>query len=152
MTSIRPMSFVGSVATPCELTLDDFQKIRVLGEGTFGRVMLAQKKDDRQIFAIKILSKDRILKKATTLAHTLTENAVLRNCNHPFLTELRYSFQTSDYLCFVMEYVSGGELFFHLSKEVEQGRTFSEIEHGFLSRRPPQRPHNYTSRMSYTVA
>ena len=114
--------------------------------------MLAQKKDDRQVFAIKILSEGRILKEATTLVHTPTEKAVLRKCNHPFLTELRCSFQASDCLCFVMECVSGGELFFHLSKGIEQGRTFSEIEHGFLSRGSPQRPHNYTSRMSYTVA
>ncbi len=36
---------------------------------------------------------------------------------HPFTTQLIYSFQTSDFLCLVMEYVSGGELFFHLSRE-----------------------------------
>uniref|UniRef100_A0A1D5RJS3 non-specific serine/threonine protein kinase n=2 Tax=Macaca TaxID=9539 RepID=A0A1D5RJS3_MACMU len=56
------------------------------------------------------------------VAHTLTENRVLQNSRHPFLTALKYSFQTHDRLCFVMEYANGGELFFHLSRE----RVFSE--------------------------
>ncbi|XP_032881743.1 RAC-gamma serine/threonine-protein kinase isoform X2 [Amblyraja radiata] len=56
------------------------------------------------------------------VAHTLTESRVLKNTRHPFLTSLKYSFQTKDRLCFVMEYVNGGELFFHLSRE----RVFSE--------------------------
>uniref|UniRef100_A0A8C0D5A3 non-specific serine/threonine protein kinase n=1 Tax=Balaenoptera musculus TaxID=9771 RepID=A0A8C0D5A3_BALMU len=51
------------------------------------------------------------------VAHTLTENRVLQNSRHPFLTALKYSFQTHDRLCFVMEYANGGELFFHLSRE-----------------------------------
>ncbi|VDP77645.1 unnamed protein product [Echinostoma caproni] len=49
--------------------------------------------------------------------HTMTENRVLQQCRHPFMTELRYSFTTPDRLCFVMEYVNGGELYFHLSRE-----------------------------------
>jgi len=56
------------------------------------------------------------------VTHTLTENAVLQSTQHPFLTGLRASFQTKDLLCFVMEYVNGGELFFHLSRE----KMFSE--------------------------
>lgn len=44
------------------------------------------------------------------LAHTLTENHVLAKCSHPFLTSLHYSFQTADLLCFVLEYVNGGEV------------------------------------------
>ena len=51
------------------------------------------------------------------LEHTMTENAILQGTKHPFLTGLHCSFQTPDLLVFVMEYVSGGELFFHLSRE-----------------------------------
>jgi len=51
------------------------------------------------------------------IEHTLTENRVLRSIKNPFVTELKYSFTTKYRLCFVMEYVNGGDLFFHFQKE-----------------------------------
>ncbi|MGH0174706.1 UNVERIFIED_CONTAM: hypothetical protein FKN15_068543 [Acipenser sinensis] len=78
-----------------KVTMHDFEYLKLLGKGTFG--------------------KDEV-------AHTLTENRVLQNSKHPFLTGLKYSFQNHDRLCFVMEYANGGELFFHLSRD----RVFSE--------------------------
>ncbi|XP_065052422.1 RAC-gamma serine/threonine-protein kinase-like [Rhopilema esculentum] len=102
-------------------TLEDFEMMKVLGKGTFGKVMLGKDKKSGEIFAIKILKKEVILQK-DEVEHTLTENRVLQSAKHPFLTQLRFSFQTKDRLCFVMEYVNGGELFFHLSRE----RVFSE--------------------------
>ena len=93
----------------------------MLGTGSFGKVMLAKKKDDKKVFAIKVLKKSMVLAK-NEFFHTLTENSVLAKCAHPFLTRMYYSFQTDELLCFVLEYVNGGELFFHLSKD----RRFSE--------------------------
>merc|ERR1719223_2634037 len=52
----------------------------------------------------------------------MTESSVLKSTSHPFLAGLRCSFMSKDLLCFVMEYVNGGELFFHLSRE----KVFSE--------------------------
>jgi len=109
-----------------KLTLDDFEMLKVLGKGTFGKVMLGKEKKTGNVFAIKLLRKDVILAK-DEVEHTLTENRVLQNSKHPFLTELKYSFQTVDRLIFVMEYVNGGELFFHLSRE----KTFSESRSRF---------------------
>uniref|UniRef100_A0A3P8ZBC9 non-specific serine/threonine protein kinase n=1 Tax=Esox lucius TaxID=8010 RepID=A0A3P8ZBC9_ESOLU len=60
--------------------------------------------------------------KVDEVAHTVTESRVLQNTRHPFLTTLKYAFQTHDRLCFVMEYANGGELFFHLSRD----RVFTE--------------------------
>lgn len=102
-------------------TMDDFEMLKVLGKGTFGKVVLCREKTSRQVYAMKILKKDVIVAK-DEIAHTLTENRVLQMAKHPFLTSLEYSFQTPDRLCFVMEYVRGGELFFHLSRE----RVFTE--------------------------
>ncbi|VDO92802.1 unnamed protein product [Soboliphyme baturini] len=99
----------------------DFVLLKVLGKGTFGKVILAKERKSDKLFAIKILRKDVIIAK-DEVAHTLTENRVLQKTNHPFLTSLKYSFQTADRLCFVMEFASGGELFFHLQRE----RLFSE--------------------------
>eukprot|EP00045_Choanoeca_perplexa_P001997 m.22566 g.22566 ORF g.22566 m.22566 type:complete len:466 (-) comp11269_c0_seq1:176-1573(-) len=103
-------------ATQKTVTIDDFEMLKVLGKGTFGKVMLAKEKDSGQLFAIKVLKKEVILEKEE-VAHTMTENTVLQSTNHPFLTGLKYSFQTKELLCFVLEYVNGGELFFHLSRE-----------------------------------
>jgi RAC serine/threonine-protein kinase len=99
-----------------EYTIADFEMLKVLGKGTFGKVMLAKEKATGEVYAVKILKKSVILAK-DEVDHTLTENAVLQNTRHPFLTGLKCSFQTPDLLVFVMEYVNGGELFFHLSKE-----------------------------------
>ncbi|XP_076360405.1 RAC serine/threonine-protein kinase-like isoform X2 [Tachypleus tridentatus] len=104
-----------------KITLDNFEFLKVLGKGTFGKVILCREKVSNLLYAIKVLKKEVIIQK-DEVAHTLTENRVLRNTNHPFLISLKYSFQTADRLCLVMEYVNGGELFFHLSRE----RIFSE--------------------------
>ncbi|XP_060571359.1 RAC-alpha serine/threonine-protein kinase-like isoform X2 [Ruditapes philippinarum] len=104
-----------------KVSLDDFQFLKMLGKGTFGKVILCKEKSTSHLYAIKILKKAVIIQK-DEVAHTLTENRVLQTTKHPFLTQLKYSFQTPDRLCFVMEYVNGGELFFHLSRE----RVFAE--------------------------
>uniref|UniRef100_A0A7N6AZY0 non-specific serine/threonine protein kinase n=1 Tax=Anabas testudineus TaxID=64144 RepID=A0A7N6AZY0_ANATE len=105
-----------------KLTLThDFDYLKLLGKGTFGKVILVREKASGKYYAMKILKKEVIIAK-DEVAHTLTESRVLKNTRHPFLTSLKYSFQTKDRLCFVMEYVNGGELFFHLSRE----RVFSE--------------------------
>lgn len=109
-----------------EKTLEDFEMLKVLGKGTFGKVMLGKEKVTQRVFAIKLLRKDVILEK-DEVEHTMTENRVLQTAKHPFLTELIYSFQTHDRLVFVMEYVNGGELFFHLSRE----KVFSESRSRF---------------------
>uniref|UniRef100_A0A4W5QC90 non-specific serine/threonine protein kinase n=1 Tax=Hucho hucho TaxID=62062 RepID=A0A4W5QC90_9TELE len=104
-----------------KVTMDDFEYLKLLGKGTFGKVILVKEKATGRYYAMKILKKEVIVAK-DEVAHTLTENRVLQNSKHPFLTGLKYSFQTHDRLCFVMEYANGGELFFHLSRD----RVFSE--------------------------
>uniref|UniRef100_A0AAZ3RZK8 non-specific serine/threonine protein kinase n=1 Tax=Oncorhynchus tshawytscha TaxID=74940 RepID=A0AAZ3RZK8_ONCTS len=104
-----------------KVTMPDFEYLKLLGKGTFGKVILVKEKATGKYYAMKILKKEVIVAK-DEVAHTLTENRVLQNSKHPFLTGLKYSFQTPDRLCFVMEYANGGELFFHLSRD----RVFSE--------------------------
>ena len=96
-----------------DLCIEDFELMKVLGKGAFGKVMLAQKKDNKRIYAIKVLKKQQIVE-LDQLEHTKAEKLILQHVNHPFLVGLEYAFQTPEKLYFVMEFMQGGELFQHL--------------------------------------
>lgn len=97
--------------------LDDFQLMKVLGKGSYGKVMLVQRKGDTtgKVYAMKMLQKENVIKR-NQVEHTKTERHVLETAQHPFIVNLHYAFQTPKKLYFVLEYCNGGELFFHLSR------------------------------------
>lgn len=100
-----------------KLRLQDFTMLKVIGKGSYGKVLLGKHKDTNRIFAIKVLCKDVIIK-LNEVKHIMSErNVLLANVHHPFLVGLHYSFQTNTKLYFVLDYVNGGELFFHLQRE-----------------------------------
>jgi serum/glucocorticoid-regulated kinase 2 len=105
------------------LDINDFDLLKVLGKGSFGKVMLVKKKDDPNgtLYAMKTLRKAALIKR-NQLAHTATERYILEKINCPFLVHLAYAFQTVDKLYMVLDYMAGGELFFWLKKD----RRFSE--------------------------
>ncbi|CAH1788131.1 unnamed protein product [Owenia fusiformis] len=95
----------------------DFEFLKVIGKGSFGKVLLAKHKLEGKVYAIKVLNKQAIMKR-NEVKHIMAErNVLLKNIKHPFLVGLHYSFQTQDKLYFVLDYVNGGELFFHLQRE-----------------------------------
>lgn len=98
---------------------DDFEVLRLLGKGTFGQVYQVRKKDNGRIYAMKILLKKLIVKKKE-IAHTIGERNILVRtlaAASPFIVGLKFSFQTPTDLYLVTDYMSGGELFWHLQKE-----------------------------------
>ncbi|EGD72874.1 AGC/SGK protein kinase [Salpingoeca rosetta] len=98
-------------------TVDDFEMLKVVGHGSFGKVLLSRHKATRRLYAVKVLNKDIILKHNES-KHVMSErNVLLGNVKHPFLVGLHFSFQTKKKLYFVLDYVNGGELFFHLQRE-----------------------------------
>ena len=98
--------------------LEDFVLLRVIGKGSYGKVMLARHKATGQVYAVKAISKRELRKRPHEIQRIMAERNVLRaNVNHPFLVGLRYSFQSPARLYFCVDYVNGGELFFHLQKE-----------------------------------
>ncbi|TIB99411.1 kinase-like protein [Wallemia mellicola] len=95
----------------------DFEFLRLIGRGTFGRVFQVRKKDTKRIYAMKVLSKKEIIAKKE-VAHTIGERKILQvSLECPFLVGLKFSFQTEKELYFVTDYKSGGELFWHLQRE-----------------------------------
>jgi len=94
----------------------DFEKLKVIGRGSFGKVFKVRKVGENQEYAMKVLNKNDV-EERNELAHAIAENSILRKLNCPFLVKMHFAFQTADKLFFVMDYVNGGELFFHLQKE-----------------------------------
>lgn len=98
--------------------LDDFQFLAVLGKGNFGKVMLAESRHTQKLCAIKVLKKDFIVENEEAES-VKSEKRVFLTANkemHPFLLNLHCCFQTENRIYFVMEYVSGGDLMWHIQK------------------------------------
>lgn len=74
------------------VSLKDFTLIKVIGKGSFGKVMLVRKIDTNRIYAMKVLSKENIVKR-NQVEHTKTERNVQGYIRHPFIVTLRFAFQ-----------------------------------------------------------
>ena len=98
-----------------KISIQDFTTLRLIGKGSYGKVLLVEKKDDKKVYAMKILKK-KAMQKRNQVNHIKTERKIMELIDHPFIIKLRYAFQTPQKLYFVMDYCPGGELFFHIQK------------------------------------
>jgi protein kinase A len=107
----------GSVTriTKGKYSLGDFDILRTLGTGSFGRVHLVQSKHNQRFYAIKVLKKAQVVK-MKQVEHTNDERRMLSDVKHPFLITLWGTFQDWKSLYMVMDFVEGGELFSLLRK------------------------------------
>lgn len=98
------------------VSIDDFELLKVLGKGSYGKVMQVKKKDTQKIYALKAIRKSYIIAKSEVI-HTLAERTILARIDCPFIVPMKFTFQTSEKLYLVLTCINGGELFHHLQNE-----------------------------------
>jgi serum/glucocorticoid-regulated kinase 2 len=86
------------------LTIDAFDLLKVIGKGSFGKVMQVRKKDTQRIYALKTIRKANIASRPGEITHILAERTVLALVNNPFIVPLKFSFQNPDKLYLVMSF------------------------------------------------
>uniref|UniRef100_A0A8C9X3D6 Serine/threonine-protein kinase sgk-1 n=1 Tax=Sander lucioperca TaxID=283035 RepID=A0A8C9X3D6_SANLU len=112
---LSPQSSVNSETS--QIKPSDFDFLKVIGKGSFGKVLLARHRKNKGYYAVKVLQKQMIVKRKEQ-KHVMVERSILlKGLQHPFLVGLHFSFQTRNTLYFVLDYVNGGELFYHLQRE-----------------------------------
>ena len=92
---------------------NDFDLLRVVGQGAFGKVFQVRKRDTGEVFAMKVMRKDRIIERDHG-EYVRAERDALTAVVHPYIVTLRYSFQTPTKLYLVLDFINGGHLFFQL--------------------------------------
>jgi serine/threonine protein kinase len=110
-------SFIDQQPEPqLKVTIEDFETISLLGKGAFAKVVLVRKKSNGLNYAMKILKKREITRRNET-QHIHSERQILASVDSHFIVKLKYAFQTSRKLYMVMEFMPGGELFYHITKQ-----------------------------------
>lgn len=105
-----------------------FQMYRVLGKGGFGEVFACMKKDTGKMYAVKCQNKKR-LKKKNSVSYAWKERDMLASVKSEFVISLKYSYETKDDLCMVIDLMKGGDLNFHIRSigkfSVDEARFFA---------------------------
>ncbi|CAI9112463.1 OLC1v1012916C2 [Oldenlandia corymbosa var. corymbosa] len=114
---------VKNIAEVKKIGPGDFEILRVIGKGGFGKVFQVRKlglngmlNDGDGIFAMKVMRKDTIIKN-NHVDYMKAERDILTKVVHPFIVQLRYSFQTKSKLYLILDFINGGHLFYHLYRQ-----------------------------------
>lgn len=88
---------------------DDFEHIKVIGRGAFGKVQLVRHRTTRQVFAMKRLSKADLIKRSDS-AFFWEERHIMAHARSEWIVQLHYAFQDAKHLYMVMDYMPGGDI------------------------------------------
>jgi Protein kinase domain len=96
----------------------DFEFLKVIGMGAFGKVLQVRNKSSKQVLAMKVISKRLLRRKGDgVIENVLAERNILRRVRHPFVVAMHCSFQSREKLFIIMDFLAGGELFLRLGRE-----------------------------------
>ena len=98
--------------------MDQFKFLTTVGKGNYAKVMLAESKTDRQLYAIKMLKKELLIQNDEAKRSKIEKSVLMkaREYGHPFIAELLSTFHTEAGLYFVIEYCPGGDLSYHIQR------------------------------------
>ncbi|KAI8473226.1 MAG: kinase-like domain-containing protein [Monoraphidium minutum] len=94
----------------------DFDILRVVGQGAFGKVFQVRHRANGRLYAMKVMRKERILQRDHG-DYVRGERDVLTAVLHPYIVTLRFSFQTPSKLYLVLDFINGGHLFYNLYRQ-----------------------------------
>ena len=113
----KQVSDAQSNSTSKQIGLDQFNLIKVIGRGSYAKVFLVEYKKSRKCYAMKVIKKS-IVDDDEDIDWVQTEKHVFEQAtNHPFLVGLHSCFQTESRLFFVIEYLCGGDLMYHMQRK-----------------------------------
>ena len=98
------------------MRVEDFEKVKVLGKGAYGKVYLVHYRRHDKYYAMKVMRKKFLIQK-NLVQYSRFECDILKEVNHPYIVKLHCSFTSEGHIHLIMDYVEGGELFYYLRKE-----------------------------------
>lgn len=106
-------AIVGPIDPTSDVRLEDFDQMRNVGKGAFGKVKLVKRKGTEEIYALKYINKEECVK-MKAVEQILRERKLLEETEHDFLVNMRYAFQDQDHLYLVLDVMLGGALDYHI--------------------------------------
>jgi len=104
-----------NVAKNISIGPQHFDLLKLIGEGAFGKVIMVRNRLNQKLYAMKVISK-KLLRKKNNISYMKSERDILTKVYHPFIVRLWFAFQTEQRLFLVMDFLGGGELFYHLKR------------------------------------
>ncbi|EER17149.1 protein kinase, putative [Perkinsus marinus ATCC 50983] len=108
---------LGASPYATKATLTDFEFLKVIGDGASCSVILVRRRENGKLYAVKMMTKERILSNDKRMERAMMERKVLAKARHPFIVTMYWAFQTCSHLYFVLEFCAGGELFYHMTQQ-----------------------------------
>lgn len=116
-TEVSPIEPTKEPADSKAISIADFELIRVIGRGSYAKVLMVELKKTKRLYAMKVIKKE-LVTDDEDIDWVQTEKHVFETAsNHPFLVGLHSCFQTPSRLFFVIEFVRGGDLMFHMQRQ-----------------------------------